>query len=215
MYFPVSCVHTHACICFKHIYIYTCAKIVENVNYQQCYLSFLLCNLLYILKQFFSSQSIRCSYNYLKKKSKVKTAGSFLKKVILVEISWSPRTGGGDVENVLFKGTRYKQQMNKFWKPGAQQRDHSQQYCITNFKIAKRLSLTYSHYQKEIINICAIVSQQYCHFYMAIYESNQYIIQLKLILYVNYISIKKEKYVLNNFFKKLVLTYLDIESMTI
>ena len=36
-----------------------------------------------------------------------------------------------------------------------------------------------------------------------------------VILYVNYISIKKEKYVLNNVFKKLVLTYLDIESMTI
>lgn len=104
MYFPVSCVHTHACICFKHIYapVQKLWKML-TINSAISVFFFAICCI------FWSSFFLHKVYVVLiiikKKKSKVKTAGSFLKKVILVEISWSPRTGGGDIENVLFKGT--------------------------------------------------------------------------------------------------------------
>ena len=39
--------------------------------------------------------------------------------------------------------------MKKSWRSNPQHRDFSQQYCIINFKVAKRLNFNCSHHKKE------------------------------------------------------------------
>ena len=45
----------------------------------------------------------------------------------------------------------YSQQISKFQRPNAKHTDYSQQYCIINFRVAKRLDLNCSHYKREVV----------------------------------------------------------------
>ena len=55
---------------------------------------------------------------------------------------------GGIGEN-QFKGTNL-QSVDKSWRSNAQERDYRQQYCVTNFKVAKKLDCNHSHQKKKM-----------------------------------------------------------------
>ena len=63
---------------------------------------------------------------------------------------WGPGPGGGGwVGEILFIGMNL-QMVNKLWRSNAQHSDHSQHYCITNFKVAETRSWLFSP-PKEMI----------------------------------------------------------------
>ena len=47
----------------------------------------------------------------------------------------------------------YDQQINKLGRSDVQLWDYSQQYCVTNCKIAKTLNINYSQHKKEMIGV--------------------------------------------------------------